>query len=219
MARTTGLGFLVLLFVVACGGSTGGDSTESADADRRVAEGDGQQSTSTVSSLSASTVGNLDSTAQPATSGAGDLSDTSGPATAEAGAPSDTSGPVTAEAGAVLDPGRSGSFTSPSGNIACLMTADYGASCWISEKRWTIDQPSEPGCEEFDYGNAVDVIGSGVVFPCYSDFSWDPSAPALQYGNRMHVGDFACASEPEGVTCSNGAGQGFRLARAEVVVL
>jgi hypothetical protein len=191
MARTTGLGFLVLLFVVACGGSTGGDSTESADADRRVAEGDGQQSTSTVSALSASTVGNPDSTA-----------------------PADTP-----EDGAVLDPARSASFTSPSGNIACLMTADYGASCWISEKQWTIDQPREPGCEEFDYGNAVDVTGSGVVFPCYSDFGWNPSAPALEYGNSMQVGDFACASEPEGVTCLNGRGEGFRLARAEVLVL
>ncbi len=117
----------------------------------------------------------------------------------------------------VILAGDAGAFVSPSGNIACVMDVEYGASCWISDKEWTADEPSQPGCEDFDFGNAIDVTSDGVVWPCYSDFAWDPTAPALAYGDAMVVGPFRCDSAAAGVTCTNGSGRGFTLARADVV--
>lgn len=116
----------------------------------------------------------------------------------------------------VLTPGDRGSFTSPSRNITCSMSADFGVSCWISEKQWTTTAAPGPGCEDADFGNAIDVTGAGVMWPCYTDFAWDPGAPPLMYGEAMQVGDFQCESAETGVTCRNGSSEGFRLARAAI---
>lgn len=119
--------------------------------------------------------------------------------------------------GQILEPGNVGVFTSPSGNIACNMSVESGASCWISEKQWEIDQPTDDEfCEIADWGNAIDVDHTGVRWPCYTDMGWPITADPLQYGDRMRVGDYECASAENGVTCLNGEGRGFRLARSAV---
>ncbi len=127
-------------------------------------------------------------------------------------------GTTAEEPSQVFQPGDVGAFTSPSGNIACVMAVETGVSCYIAEKNWTIDQPDDPFCEESDWGNAVDVTAAGVEFPCYTDFAWNPGADVLAYGDRMEVGPFGCTSRESGVTCDNGS-DGFELARRQVKIL
>ncbi len=119
--------------------------------------------------------------------------------------------------GAVLEPGPTGSFRSPSGNILCLMQEDL-TSCWIGEKQWSIDQPPDPACADADWGDAIDLSSAEVWWPCYTDFIYDPGADVLDYGDAMVVSGFRCDSARAGVTCLNQTGQGFRLAKSEVVV-
>ncbi len=107
-------------------------------------------------------------------------------------------------------------FTSPSGNISCVMNQWVGASCWIGEKEWTVAESSEPNCE-YDFGNVVDFsTESGVEYPCYSDTIWHSGARPLAYGDSVTVGDLTCTSSREGMTCVNEDGRGFRLSRAAV---
>ena len=117
--------------------------------------------------------------------------------------------------GSVLEPGDIGSFASPSRNILCMMSK-FTASCFISVKQWTIDQPDAPGCAESDWGNVIDLSAEGVSWPCYTDFGFDFDAPVLAYGDAIVVGEFRCDSVETGVTCRNASGHGFTIARAEV---
>ena len=119
--------------------------------------------------------------------------------------------------GQLLTPEGVGGFTSPSGNIACNLST-FGVSCWIGDKEWEIEQPQGEFCDESDWGNAVDVNTDIVYFPCYTDFGWPIDAEPLAYGDRMRVGEFECLSAEQGVTCTNGSGDGFRLSRSEVIV-
>ena len=114
--------------------------------------------------------------------------------------------------GLILLPGPSGAFTSPTGNIACSLTQDGGASCYIAEKQWTIEEPE--GCAGLDYGNAVEVDATGSAYSCYTDFPWNTAAEALPYGSAMAVGEILCESERTGVTCRHSSGAGFTVARA-----
>ena len=140
---------------------------------------------------------------------------TSGPSSTSTSTSTSTSSSSTSSSTSteVVRPGASGAFTSPTGNIACIMDQDGGASCFIGDKDWTIAAPTEPDCE-FDFGNAIDVTPLGASYPCYSDFSWDPDAPVLDYGSSMEVGEFRCESARTGVTCVNAAGEGFVLSRS-----
>lgn len=113
-----------------------------------------------------------------------------------------------------MEPEGTGSFASPLGNILCVMT-EVAASCWISAKQWTIDQPDGPYCDESDWGEVIELVAAGPTWPCYSDFLFDLDAPALAYGEAMVVGEFRCDSARTGVTCRNGSDRGFTLARAE----
>lgn len=106
-------------------------------------------------------------------------------------------------------------FDSPSGNIACRLDPAYGASCWVAEHDWVVDAATDPDCP-LDFGDAVDVTAEGVVWPCYGDFSWGPSERTLAYGDAIVGGPFRCDSAGTGMTCVNGEGQGFTVARARV---
>jgi hypothetical protein len=126
--------------------------------------------------------------------------------------------PTTVPGPTLIDGGSDFAFTSPSGNIACLVTDAFieRVSCWIGDKDWTIDQPDDPDCADADWGNAVDLGTDGPSFPCYTDFIWVPDADPLDYGLTVAVGEFRCESARTGVTCTNGDGRGFTLARAAV---
>lgn len=201
----------VALVAAACSGGSDGETSD------ENAASTGPDTTVSTVELTASTE------AEPATSSSGSTassgSTTADPTTSESTATS-TSPPSTATTSApqptLLDGGDSYAFTSPSGNIACVMSSSFGASCWIGDKSWTIEQPDGPFCDESDWGDAVDVGVDGPTFPCYTDFSWDPNAAALEYGQAVQVGAFRCESAENGVTCSNGAGSGFLVRRASV---
>ena len=119
-----------------------------------------------------------------------------------------------------IDGGESFTFTSPTGNIACVMSdfAGFGVSCWIGDKDWEIEQPTDdPFCAESDWGNAVDVAADGTSFPCYTDLAWDLQADALPYGLVVELGPYRCQSAEGGVACQNDSGQGFVVNRSEVI--
>ncbi|MEM7325528.1 MAG: DUF6636 domain-containing protein [Actinomycetota bacterium] len=136
----------------------------------------------------------------------------------EAADPDTNTVTVVTEDGQTIEVDGAGGFTSPSGNIACNISSS-GASCWIGEKTWQIEQPThDPFCAESDWGNAIDVSADGILWPCYTDFGWPIDAEPLAYGDTMQAGEFSCTSAEDGVTCTNGVGQGFRLARSTFAI-
>lgn len=229
--RSPLIALLLLVVMAVAAGCGGGEAEESADSsagsDANAGDSDGGQgATTTGGALAASTAGSPDSSVADssattkATTAATVTSVTAG-TSSTAGSGTDGSTPTqptsTEPVGVVLEPGEFGTFASPSGNILCFMQ-QMQASCWISDKQWTIEQPSGPFCDESDWGNAIDVTTTEVVWPCYTDFIYDPEADALAYGDAMVVGQFRCDSASTGVTCRNQSGQGFTLARAEVLI-
>lgn len=108
------------------------------------------------------------------------------------------------------------SFALPSGNIACSMTIE-GVTCTIASI--TFAPPPAQGCtgDTGDTGHVVTLDARAVTFPCVDGpppAVADAGQRVLQYGSTASVGDFTCASATNGVTCTNGSGTGFRLARA-----
>jgi hypothetical protein len=118
-------------------------------------------------------------------------------------------------------------FSSPSGNIRCLMLGKDGpapiAMCQISDYTYSIPQGAalkQDGglCEpntvsgrdiRVDQGNRAYVtcsysaLGSGFG-------EW----PALAYGQTRSLGALNCDSEPSGMTCTDGStGHFFRISR------
>lgn len=108
-------------------------------------------------------------------------------------------------------------FYLPSKNIACHIDVDR-AGCQIYEKNFA-DPSSPPDCDT-DFVAAV-VIEDGERVT-YGQCQGDPFAlPAitLDYGSAAVVGDFACLSERDGVTCWNTRTRhGFVLSRASYQV-
>lgn len=104
------------------------------------------------------------------------------------------------------------SFVTPTQNIGCSLAGDV-ARCDIDERSWS--PPPRPASCDVDWGQGilVDDTGKGR-FVCAGDTSRDLSAPVLAYGEDSRVGDFNCASRPNGVTCENrSTGHGFLLNR------
>jgi hypothetical protein len=118
-------------------------------------------------------------------------------------------------------------FTSPSGNIRCLLLEDNApapmAMCQISDHTYSIPQgatlkqdggPCEPNTGSgrdmrVDQGKQAYVtcsysaIGSGFG-------EW----PALAFGQTRSLGALTCDSEPSGMTCTDGStGHFFRMSR------
>ncbi|MDO4243949.1 MAG: hypothetical protein Q4C85_09380 [Actinomyces sp.] len=104
------------------------------------------------------------------------------------------------------------SFTSPSGNITCVL-GDDSVSCTINEHNFV---PTDASC-----GNAstmpftVSVGADGqATGNCNSDFS--AAGATLNYEATAASGDFACTVAESGVECwSQVSGEGFRLSREQ----
>lgn len=213
-----GLGLVLLLVAAGCGGGSDDDADA---ADQSTPSTTASSDASPSSSLVASTVSTstnettgATSTSESTTESSSTTGDsTTSDPTTTALSTTTTAAPTTTEI--LVIEGGVHEFTSPSGNIACAM-GEVLVSCWISEKSWTIDQPAGPDCEISDWGNAVDLTADGPGFPCYTDFGWNPAAPALAYGNAVELGSFRCDSAQTGVTCRHSSGSGFTVARATV---
>lgn len=108
-------------------------------------------------------------------------------------------------------------FALPSGNIACEVSS-AGVLCSIGT--FTYAPPTVTGCEGAT-GHVVSLDADGFRFVCEDDGEQRvaPGAPELPYGQRRTVGDYTCASGTDGVTCTDAAGVGFRLARAQWTAL
>ncbi|GIG22851.1 hypothetical protein Cch01nite_35750 [Cellulomonas chitinilytica] len=123
---------------------------------------------------------------------------------------SPTSSAPAATAGATTGPA---SFRLPSGNIACAM-ADEGVTCTIAS--YSYAQPVVAGCTGTT-GHVLVLDADGAAFTCETgptpQVAGDDVA-TLEYGSSATAGDYTCTSATDGVTCTNGAGVGFRLARA-----
>ena len=103
------------------------------------------------------------------------------------------------------------SFIAPSGNVSCMLKADY-ARCDIVDRDWS--PPPRPADCEFDYGQGVAVSDSGPAeFVCAGDTTFGVDE-VLPYGESMSTGPMRCESAEPGVTCRNGdTGRGFFLSR------
>lgn len=102
-------------------------------------------------------------------------------------------------------------FTSPSGNVSCMLDVDY-VRCDIAERDWA--PPPRPADCEFDYGQGIALApGEPAAFVCAGDTTLGGSNP-LGYGQSIARGDLRCDSAETGITClDRNTGHGFALSR------
>jgi len=134
------------------------------------------------------------------TSGGSPSPGASAPTTTPA-SPAATAGPATA------------AVRLPSGNIACALSDD-GVTCTIASI--TFDPPAVAGCTG-KTGHVIVLNDEGVSFACETGPAPTVAGAdvrTLAYGSDVTVGQYTCTSATNGVTCVDGDGKGFRLARA-----
>lgn len=105
-------------------------------------------------------------------------------------------------------------FSSPSGNISCLIATDTEPQVRCDLAESTI--PKNHDCHGTgDWGVSVTLVaGQKAEMRCISDTVMQPGIPALAYGQQTKVGDITCKSAEDGMHCSDPSGHGFRLAKA-----
>ncbi len=104
-------------------------------------------------------------------------------------------------------------FTSPSGNIGCILVPDY-ARCDIRERDWS-PPPRPADCPSFTgYGQGIGLdTGSFARFVCAGDTAMGSGSP-LGYGESITKGVITCSSAQSGITCRDSqSGHGFSIAR------
>lgn len=119
--------------------------------------------------------------------------------------------PPPADATATQAPAEVTLFVSPTGNIACSISAE-AARCDIAEKTW------EPGAQPAEctqaWGNGVQVDAAGPHLTCAGDTLIGGGGAVLEYGQDVAVGDYACTSSEAGMRCAQAStGLGFSLSR------
>lgn len=108
------------------------------------------------------------------------------------------------------------SFHSPSGNIQCGIYIGNGSGVRCDMGELTPTYRQRPAGCEFDWGNsfAVDADSRKGYLACVSDSVVDENGMELGYGHSVTLGEFTCQSEKTGMTCTNGRGHGFSIAKA-----
>lgn len=142
--------------------------------------------------------------------------DDGGPVTPDATTPQ-AAAPVPADLVAgttAADPATfaSGTFRTPSGNIACRMS-DGEARCDTDRRSWT--PPADPACSA-DPGAGLVVGGPGGARPSCGGSPVDTDGgPELGYGTHLTRGDVTCVSRRSGVECRDArTGHGLETARS-----
>jgi hypothetical protein len=104
-------------------------------------------------------------------------------------------------------------FTSPSGNISCMLD-DGLVRCDINDRSWS-PPPRPADCStQTGYGQGINLHPTGpATFVCGGDTTFGSGATVLQYGQYEAGGGMSCNSEPSGMRCSNSEGRGFTLSR------
>ncbi|MDA4110354.1 DUF6636 domain-containing protein [Mycolicibacterium holsaticum] len=102
-------------------------------------------------------------------------------------------------------------FTSPSGNIGCIMDSTQ-VRCDIRERDWA-PPPPPPDCP-LDYGQGLTLdAGASPLFVCAGDTALAGGGP-LGYGQSTSAGVLRCDSAMSGMTCRDvETGQGFSISR------
>ena len=100
-------------------------------------------------------------------------------------------------------------FQMPSKNIGCT----EGEGVLVCDILSGLNpEPSQP-CELDWTGIELEAAGPASA-RCAGDTSFDQAAPVLAYGRTWKNDTFTCSSATSGLTCENGEGHGFSLARA-----
>jgi hypothetical protein len=89
-------------------------------------------------------------------------------------------------------------FISPTGNVACMIDADW-TRCDIIDRDWS--PPARPADCEFDYGQGISLApGEPAQFVCAGDTAFGPDE-VLPYGDSITAGVLRCESADAGITC------------------
>ncbi len=104
-------------------------------------------------------------------------------------------------------------FTSPSGNIGCIIDSD-SVRCDIRERDWA--PPTKPAdCPDvvgFGQGLTLSAVGK-ADFVCAGDTTL-MSGPSLAYGDSITTGSLRCEVTQVGIECRNPEhGSGLSLSR------
>ena len=105
-------------------------------------------------------------------------------------------------------------FSSPTGNIGCVVSTEF-AVCEIGQYEFPL--PPKPADCRGDWAATFELTEQSpvpTVGACQTDTQLG-SPDQLAYGSTTVVGDFACLSQDSGMTCWNPAtGHGFTVSRA-----
>lgn len=102
-------------------------------------------------------------------------------------------------------------FLSPSGNVSCMIDADW-ARCDIIDRDWS--PPARPADCEFDYGQGISLAsGEQAEFVCAGDTTFGADE-VLPYGESITAAVLECESAESGITCRDvETGHGFSISR------
>ncbi len=106
---------------------------------------------------------------------------------------------------------ESGWFTSPTGNIGCLMTTDQ-VRCDVIDHEWELDE--DVPCD-LDFGDSLGLFVDRAVPLCVGDTVL--GGEVLVYGDSRTVGPFTCSSAVQGVTCSSTSGARLFVSRERYI--
>lgn len=113
-------------------------------------------------------------------------------------------------------------FTSPSGNIDCLVHAEAGgtASCWVERAAWRSTVRKPASCPLAWMPTEVSLTGRRVsVGVCRGDIGpmcQPGGCRVLGYGKSIVTNGIRCTSTTSGITCRRATGakrQGFKVSR------
>jgi hypothetical protein len=114
---------------------------------------------------------------------------------------------------------NSDGFILPSANIACISHEMPNSSpilrCEILSKLKPM--PPQPASCKFDWGNGLLLTKNKkkAEVLCVGDTMFSPEYPTLNYGKMWKKNGYSCNATADGLTCTNGQGNGFFLNRDE----
>jgi len=108
-------------------------------------------------------------------------------------------------------------FQSPTKNIHCVISDGEWAEARCDMDQLTPTYTHQPDGCDVDWGKSFGVgpdSAKGALL-CVGDTINLSDAQVLAYGKSIALGGVTCVSAKTGMTCKNGAGHGFALARAK----
>ncbi|WP_257210471.1 hypothetical protein [Actinomyces ruminis] len=103
-------------------------------------------------------------------------------------------------------------FTTPSGNISCVL-GDDSVSCTINEHDFV---PTDSSCNDSNVQAFTVSVGTDGEAEGSCGISFSAAGASLNYGASAKNDTFACTSTESGIECwSQVSGNGFRMSRSE----